>query len=248
MDPNLTDAVNECISDARLVVAGSRYIRDYCRRFNNKVEVVWTGSPLPGQTVSFEQATERGKILAWAVSDAAAYSGERQLIIRILEALIAVRGGTDFEFWCFGVRNTNGISDLLALSRQRGLLIKTFPFMPYGDFLRHLKSVAVGLCPFVLENEFSNGKSFGKNLGYLSQSVACVVSNNVDHPRFFIQGENGFLANSVSEYVDAISLLFDDPMLRAKIALKGYMDYVQRLTTLSSAQILDAHIRKYSSF
>src|SRR5262249_9596101 len=47
LDPKEVGQLEACSSQSQGVIAGSRYVADWCRRLNPNVTVIWTGSPAP---------------------------------------------------------------------------------------------------------------------------------------------------------------------------------------------------------
>jgi glycosyltransferase involved in cell wall biosynthesis len=92
----------------------------------------------------------------------------------------------------------------------------------------------------VEDNPYSQGKSFGKVLAYLSGQVAVVASCEAEHPVFFKHRVNGMLiGNSVEEWAQSICELVSDLELRESIARRGNADFLSRLTTPTFAARLD---------
>lgn len=116
--------------------------------------------------------------------------------------------------------------------------------MPYDAYLDKVAQAAIGLQPVCLQNEFSRGRSFGKILAYLSGQVAVVASDAVEHPKFFRSGDNGYLAtDDIGQWVEPVVRLCEDRALRRSVAMSGWRDFHERLTTEVFARLLDPILR-----
>jgi hypothetical protein len=132
--------------EARAVIAGSRYIADWCRAHNTATRISWTGSPglAGGQQ---RPHAERDRSVAWAVSDPVAYPAEAEFVRR---ALLALPEPAGVIFRLYGVRPdyVEWAEEYVGVLRDRGLTCETIAPLDYGVFLGHLSSSAIGLAPF----------------------------------------------------------------------------------------------------
>src|SRR5262249_58601733 len=107
------------------------------------------------------------------------------------------------RFDLYGVDDGPAAEPYLDPLRRAGMAVRTYPRLPYRTFIRTLSRATVGLQPVCTDSPFSQGKSFGKVLAYLAANVPVVATDEVDHPVFFRDAENGFLVgNSVPEWVE----------------------------------------------
>jgi hypothetical protein len=237
VDANARETVVECMRQSDHVIAGSRFISDYARQHNANVDIVWTSSP------PRDQSTRRKlnpPVVAWAVSSANGYPEELSLVVSALNMVKS----KNWQFWLFGVKDFQEGRLMVKPIEENGILCRVFPFMDYEAFLRTLEEVSVGLAPLVPSaSEFSAGKSFGKVLGYLNCDVAIVASDSADHPLFFSNGENGFLASDTDQIAESIDLLLSDPTLRQRIAARARQDYLERLSIEAAARKMDGILR-----
>ncbi|NTV94220.1 MAG: hypothetical protein HGA75_02255, partial [Thiobacillus sp.] len=64
LDAEIFPIVERCCRGSAAVIAGSHYVADWCRQYNEDVTVVWTGTPYShGRALSFNW--ERKGIVAW---------------------------------------------------------------------------------------------------------------------------------------------------------------------------------------
>lgn len=234
--PRILDNLAGC----KRVIAGSRYIADWCRQYNPAVDVIWTGTNVrPGPVRS---QLDRAPIVGWAAGDPVGYPSEADFVMKIMELVSARRKGTVFRLYA-----DDGSEDyraLVARYRAAGIAIETRPVMAYDAFLQSLEEVAVGLNPLIDMDGFSAGKSFGKVLAYLDGGVPTINTPNVDHPLFFDHGRNGYLANQdAAIWADLVLAMIDDAPKREQIARAARHDLVQRLSLPAAGRRVDATLR-----
>jgi len=237
LDPKQAEQLAACCAASRAVFAGSRYIADWCSRYNSNVTVVWTGGVLPKRPP--RRSSSSKPILTWASSDAPGYPLEAELVREIVRRLTRK---TPLEFWLYGVR-PSWDPEFLKSFTSLPVPVRPFPFMSHGRLIESMNEVAVGLNPICVEGEYSRGKSFGKVLPYLSAQVAVVTSNQLEMPYFFRHGENGFLVDSIDEWVECTQRLLTEPELRQEMVERAFADFQSRLTTDSAARKVDGILR-----
>jgi glycosyltransferase involved in cell wall biosynthesis len=232
------DGAIECMQNSSAVIAGSRFVADFARKYNSRVEVIWTGS----SPTKFRPVQKlMPPVVAFAVSNASAYPEECELV---MSALTRVRS-KDWQFWLFGVNEPDVGSRMTAVLRERGISCRSFEFMNYPKFQKKMEMVSIGLAPIVPSNSpLIAGKSFGKILAYLNCRAATVASDFADHPLFFQNGINGYLASGPEEFAERIELLLSDSELREQIAERAYKDYIEKLSTRAVAKKTDIFFRE----
>lgn len=233
--------VEECCRDSVAVTAGSQYVAQWASAYNKNVHVIWTGSPTISSN-EVQSQLERKPIVAWGHSRPLDYPKESEFIEQVL---IRVAQKTAVEYWIFGVKDSNSISDLKSRLSQANVDIRVFPPMSFTSFSKQLESVAIGLQVLSPENIYSNGKSFGKILNYLSARACVVASRGADHSLFFESGRNGLLVETVDEWADAIVWLLNNPGERERMSSEAYKDFTDRLTTRAVGSQYDRLFRDY---
>lgn len=228
------------MAGCRRVIAGSRYIADWCRQHNPAVDVIWTATPVrPGPVRS---QLDRGKIVSWAAGDPVGYPVEADFVRKVMALVAAER--PDIVFRLYGDDGSAGYEALVARYRTDGIAIETRPSLAYDSFLQSLEDVAVGLNPLVNMDGFSAGKSFGKVLAYLDANVPCINTPNVDHPLFFDNGRNGYLADiDPRRWADLVIELIDAPERREQMARAARIDLVARLSVPAAGRRVEAVLK-----
>jgi hypothetical protein len=236
--PHLADHVAEAMPDVALVLAGSRYVADWCRTQGAPARVVWTGTPSSGTATRSQR--ERPPVVAWAQSAPVDYVEERAFVLDVMRRLAARRPGVRLRL--FGRRPADD-AGILAPFAAAGVAVEWLPMMPYDRFLRALDDVAVGLSPICPGNPFSRGKSFGKVLAYLDRGVPVVASDEADHGLFFKTG-TGILSNDPAVWTIAVARLLDDAVSRQSMADAASAAFRDRLSTDAATREVDAALRE----
>jgi hypothetical protein len=235
LDPRHHDRIVKCAEDAAAVVGGSRFVADLLGRHNEHRHVLWTCTPAPASPPP-TAPEDRGPIVAWAHERPMLFPLEASLMQRVMTEVCR---RTRCTFWLFGSEPSEAHAWLEPLRAAGGHCV-AIPMLPYEAYLSKVAQSAVGLQPVCTQNEFSRGRSFGKILAYLGGQVAVVASDAVEHPKFFRQAENGFMAtHAVEDWVEPIVRLCEDTALRRSVALAGWHDFQARLTTEVFARLLD---------
>lgn len=237
LDRHQAEQIAACCEGSRAVIAGSRYVADWCARHNPNVHVVWTGGLLSGQPVA--PSAGRRPVLIWASSDAPGYPEDAALVRSLVTRLA---DHVPFEFRLHGIR-PHWPPEFLATFTSLPVPTRTVPFQPYLQMIASMGEAAVGLNPICLESEYNKGKSFGKVLPYLAARVAVVASNALEMPLFFRHGETGYLAEGLDEWVEHAARLLRDPDLRQAIADRAYDAFLRELTVDAAARKVDRVLR-----
>jgi glycosyltransferase involved in cell wall biosynthesis len=237
-EPLYQERTMECLANSSAVISGSRFVANFARKYASPIEVIWTGS-----TPTKHKPAEKvwPPVVAFATSNVDYYPAECALVA---SALSQVRRN-DWQFWLFGAGDSDVGQRTTKELQDRNIVCRTFPFMNYQKFLRTIEMASIGLAPIVPSDAAHIvGKSFGKILSYLSGRVATVASDYADHPLFFQNGINGYLASSPKQFAECIELLLADGELRGRIAERAHSDYIERLSTSAAAKRADIFLRK----
>ena len=240
LDPRHQARIAASAADASAVIGGSRFVAACLGAHNPRAHVLWTSTPLPTSTPAIPPE-KRGPIVSWAHASPLGYHHEATFI---RDVMTDVCRRTACTFWLFGTQEHQA-TEWFAPLRAAGGRCEAIGSLGYDAYLAKVAESAVGIQPVSPEHEFSQGKSFGKLLAYLSGQVAVVASRAVDHPRFFRDGWNGLLPeHDVKAWSDAIVSLVDDRAHSAVIARRGWEDFKSRLTSEVFARLLDPILRE----
>ncbi len=89
-----------------------------------------------------------------------------------------------------------------------------------------LSEIDIGLMPLP-DNEWTRGKCAMKGLQYMALEIPTIMSPVGVNSDIINDGENGFLAGTIEEWVEKISLLVEDKELRNKVGKAGKLTVVK---------------------
>jgi glycosyltransferase involved in cell wall biosynthesis len=211
-DPGKTSRI---IALSDLVIAGNQYLADYALRFNNKVVIVPTTidteeyRPEP----SLKPSSKNKIVIGWSGSITTIRHFE--IAVPFLRKL-KEKYGDILDFKVIGDGNY----------RNEELNITGLPWKK-EDELKELSSFDIGIMP-IPDDDWSKGKCGLKGLQYMALEIATVMSPVGVNSSIIRDGVNGFLASGVDEWVEKVSLLIEDSVLRSRLgkaARKTVEDY-----------------------
>lgn len=236
-DPALTDKIARTASAAKGVIAGSRFIADWCGKYNQNTSIVWTGTPVTD--AERPEHASRPAVIAWAQRAPLRYLEELNFVRAFHDKLKAT--GAVFTLRLYGA-NTPEEHEKIRGMFGPDVDLELFPLMEYDDFIKSLYGVSIGLSPIMYQSEFSRGKSFGKILAYLDAKVPVIVSDEADHSLFFTP-ESGVVSNDIDVWVRRAVDLLGDADQRDAMAGRAFHDFATQLTTEAAASKVDGFLR-----
>lgn len=237
--PHLADPVTEAMSDVACVIAGSRYIADWCRGRGAEAEIVWTGTPVGSGTRRPHRT--RPPVVAWAQSAPEDYTAETEWVLTVMRQVSAQCPEMRLRFYD---RRADSPEAFLDPFKRAGIRVEWCESAQYSHYLRSFDDVALGLAPLCPDNPFSRGKSFGKILAYLDRHVPVICSDVGEHGDFF-EAATGVVSNDPAVWVGAITRLLAKAEARQTMADRAYAAFKTRLSVEESARRLDGVLRNY---
>lgn len=122
-----------------------------------------------------------------------------------------LRRHPDVELWLGGLLTTGAA---LAPYAKRVLRL---PMLPWTELPARLRQVDVNLAPLILDNRFNEAKSAIKWLEAALVDTPTVASPTQPFREAVDDGRTGILASTHEEWVEGISRLLDDALLRRRI-------------------------------
>lgn len=236
---HLADPVRRAMPQVDAVIAGSRYVADWCRSAGaGEVHVIWTGTPVSARRPTPQAG--RGLVVAWSQTRPMNYTREADLVRSVVRRVAARHPGTTLRLYDRRPGDDPAFAESFVAP---GLTVEWRDSYRYRDYLASFDDVSVGLAPLCPETPFSRGKSFGKVLAYLDSATPVVASDVCEHPVFFTGG-TGILARTVEQWSAAVDRLLANPQERQRMADAASAAFQARLSTAEAARRTDRVLRR----
>jgi glycosyltransferase involved in cell wall biosynthesis len=185
------------------VLAGSPYLAEYARRYNNHVTVVPT--TIDTERYQPQPRSTGGPIfIGWSGSHSTVQHLRR--VDRALQRLATTR---NFQLRVIG---TNAYS-------VQGISVDAMPWRSETE-VDDLRRIDIGIMPLP-DDRWSRGKCALKALQYMALGIPTVCSPVGVNTDIIQHGENGLLAGSDDEWVESLSRLIDSKPLRERLGAAG---------------------------
>lgn len=237
--PHLAGPVEHAMPQVAGVIAGSRFIADWCRARGAVADVVWTGAPVSAR--AHVPNEKRPPVVAWAQTRPMEYRREAELVRTVMARLVRRHPGVRLRLYDRLPGDDPGFAGWFE---AEGIPVEWWPRRSYRDYLRSFDDVSVGLAPLCTETPFSRGKSFGKVLAYLDRQVPVIGSDAGEHDAFF-GPDTGVISNDPDFWVDRAAGLLGDADARARISAMAYRDFCSMLSIPAAAQGIDRVLRRH---
>ena len=219
------NVVPKLISNCKLIVAGNPYLKDYASQFNKNITIIPTTIDV-NEYVKKDVVKDENKVcIGW--------SGSVTTIQHFKTALPFLRELKKKygDKICFQV-----IGDKNYVDEELGI---TGVAWNKNNELEELSKIDIGIMPLP-DDLWAKGKCALKGLQYMALEIPTIMSPvgvNIDVIK---DGENGFLANSVSEWTEKLELLINNPDIRKKVGAAGRKTVVDEYS-------IEANREKYLS-
>lgn len=213
---------------SRLAIVENEYIRDYVKKYcSNNILI-----PGPIDTERFflkEKSAQEEVVIGWIGSPSTAvYLDMLKDVFRMLAKNFEVK----IKLIGAGIYKLEGID------------IINVPWA-YDTEVAELQSFDIGVMPMP-DNEWTRGKLGCKMLQYMAVGVPAVVSHTPTNAEVIIDGKNGFLINSQKEWLEKMSRLIKDHVLRQETGLCGRRTVEDKFSVLVNAPKLKEALEKLS--
>lgn len=237
LDAGQVDRIQRTVADARGVIAGSRYVAEWCREHNPNTTVIWTGTPVTDPDWPRTPHAARDPLVAWAQTTPLRYRAELEFVRTFLDRL--AERGTNVIVRLYDSGAPEAREELQTLFA--GHRLELMGRLAYDDFCRSLQDAALGLCPLIQEAEFSHGKSFGKILAYLDAKVPVLASDMADHGLFFTP-DTGLVSNDMDAWLAYAETMLADFALRDRVAEAAFDLLQEKLSQEAAGKAVDAFL------
>lgn len=212
------------LRSATRIIAGNRYIADYARRYNPRIDVI----PTVVDTDHFQPAPRPPAgvpVLGWIGTHSSL-----QYLRAIVPALQRLAARRRYIVRVVG-----------ATLEAPGVNVQNVPWSLERE-VADFQSIDVGLYPLV-EDSWSVGKSGFKAVQYMACGVPVVASPVGVTSEMIRDGDNGFLARDEDEWVTRLEHLLDDAALRRLLGAQGRRDAVASWSLRAQAPRFVAAVR-----
>ena len=204
-----------------LIITGNDYLKDYALRFHKNVITIPTTIDTDYYLKERVLKTSEDVCIGWTGSLTTLKHLELALpfLQKIKEKYgerISFRIISDFPF----------TSDVIA-----------FDFVKWGREaeVRDLSYFDIGIMPLP-DDEWAKGKCGFKGLQYMALEIPAIMSPVGVNTEIIQDGVNGFLAVSINEWVEKLSMLIESPELREKLGKAGRQTVLEKYSFESQKQ------------
>lgn len=200
-----SDKTKNIIALSDLIFAGNQYLADYASNYNNNIRIV----PTTIDTNEYLRVNipKDGKVcIGWSGSFSTIKHFEFSLpVLRKIKerfgekVYFKVIGDPSYENKELGIQGIKWTSE---------------------SEIRELSEIDIGIMPLP-DDEWAKGKCGLKGLQYMALEIATIMSPVGVNIEIIEDGENGFLADSVADWVNKIGLLVESEDLRKKLGKEG---------------------------
>lgn len=211
---------SKIIALSDMIFAGNQYLADYAKPFNSNIRIVPT-------TIDTEEYQRM--VLPKEEKICIGWSGSITTIQHFkfaVPALLKIRKkyGDRIKIKVIGDANyKNDKLDVISMNWNK------------QDELKELSSFDIGIMPLP-DDEWAKGKCGLKGLQYMALEIPTIMSPVGVNSEIIQSKVNGFLATTDDDYVNAITVLIEDEILRKKIGAEGRKTVVEKFSVKALQQ------------
>lgn len=207
---------------ADTVIVGSHSLADWAKRYNKNVRIIPTSVLLAvyEKFSSMNRGPNNKFVIGW-VGNAVDHYENLKILVSVFQEL-ANRQPGKFLFRLIGSLGNKKVYDLFR--GISGLQVEFINSLNWADpeaVPRAIQDFDVGLMP-LLDTEWNRGKCAFKAVEYMACSVPAIISPVGESKYLVNDSVNGFLPNSIKEWVDDILKLYNNQNLRIEMGHKAY--------------------------
>lgn len=219
----------DIIKLADMIFAGNQYLADYARQFNENIEIIPTTIDT-NEYQRLDMPNEDSKIcIGWSGSITTIQ--HFQYAIPFLKR-IREKYGDKVKFKVIGDGNY----------RNEELGVVGLPWRKDTE-LKDLSSFDIGIMPLP-DDEWAKGKCGLKGLQYMALEIPTLMSPVGVNAEIIQDGENGFLATEIDEWIDKISLLVESAELRKQMGQKARQTVLDKYSVHA---LKDTYLKLFNS-
>lgn len=199
------EKTSKIIAMADLIFAGNQYLSNYASQFNKNVTIIPTTIDLNDyQQVPYKNPD----VICIGWSGSITTIRHFEMAVPFLK-VIKAKYGDKIKIKVIGDDSY----------RNDELSIEGIPWRRETE-LAELSEIDIGIMPLP-NDEWAKGKCGLKGLQYMALGIATIMSPVGVNSEIIQDGKNGMLATEVLEWVEKISALIDNDILREQCALNG---------------------------
>ncbi len=204
---------------ADAVFVCSRALQTWVRQYNQNVHIFHTTVKL----ADYEKYTkdyslpQTPLVIGW-VGTAKDHYKNLSLLAEVFKKLLE-KTSAPFKFMLIGVWGFPKIKDLFE--PIEGLNVEFVEYLPPGKMAQTIQSFDIGVNPLVEKGEWNLSRSSFKPYEYMACGLAQITSAVGEITYVVHDGVNGFLADSVEEWVEKLACLIESPQLCAELGRAG---------------------------
>jgi glycosyltransferase involved in cell wall biosynthesis len=198
------------IRNADEIIISTGFLNEVCSQLNRKGIII----PTPVDTEKIKPANEYKRdvlTIGWIGS-----SWTTEYLKVIEKALQEINKEIQFNLLTIGARSDYRIPGINHISKE-------WSFEEENKFINEMD---IGIMPLPL-NDFTIAKGGYKLYLYMAGGIPCVASPVGVNNLIIRDGENGFLASTEKEWIEALKKLLRDPQLRKSLGQTGRNDAVK---------------------
>lgn len=186
------------------VIAGNRSLSDFAMSYNHSVSII----PTPIDTDIYfpvDKETDDKVVIGWMGSLTTV-----DFLNMIRDVFISL--SKQYRYIRFKI-----VGGEFSINALPNILNKAWSLK---EEIEDLKTFDIGIMP-MSDNDWTRGKCGFKAILYMSMGIPCVCSPVGVNKEIIKDGVNGFLADTEQKWVEKLSSLIEDSLLRHKIGMAG---------------------------
>ena len=194
------------LDSSDLVLAGNAYLAEQCRLACPNVYTIVVPTPVDQSLYDRDIEKQKGCVLVWVGSSSTRKYLEfhrdifEEIGSRFPNVSLRVIADFDFKLDKLPVENIRWSSETES---------------------RELGSAHIGIAPMI-DNQYTRGKCALKIIQYMAAGLPVISSSVGANSEVIVDGETGFLVDSLEDWIEAVEHLETDPSIRDKMGSAGY--------------------------
>ncbi len=218
---------------ANSVVVGSHYLYEYASRINKNCFIIPTSVDVDKYKINFKN--NHIPIIGWI--GGATHLDNLKILLPVFKKLIEEQ-----ILFKFILGTSVKHKEILKLFENINSLDVEYVDLDGTNFeksIQTLRRFDIGIMPLI-NNDLNKGKCSFKAIEYMACSVSSVCSGVGENNYLINSGEDGFLVNSLGEWVDVLKKMISSHELRKSIGIIGkikinkYYSYQENMPKLKT--------------